>query len=178
MQMPWGKQTWTWTDCYLTRGQRKQKGKRFFSFQTGWLLISEQTVNTVVTSDSRVLYPTKAASSAPLASSPHGLDSCFWPCSADAPTHLSFPSVADECLHTPLHAASMPQDLVPLKQGIWFDRLPVLGLHSTRPVGVAVLLSACSWLLCVVLSVWSAWSASSACPVALCWGLPIVIVSG
>ncbi|XP_055254412.1 CUGBP Elav-like family member 2 [Moschus berezovskii] len=35
-------------------------------------------------------------------------------------------ALADECLHTPLHAASMPQDLVPLKQGICFDRLPVL----------------------------------------------------
>lgn len=80
--------------------------------------------------------------------SPHCRDR-FWPCSADAPAHL--PSVAGVCVCTqPFMLLLLPQDLVPLKQGLWFDRLPVLGLQSTRPVGVAVLLSTCSWLLCVV----------------------------
>lgn len=49
----------------------------------------------------------------------------------------------------PLMLLLLPQDLVPLKQGLWFDRLPVLGLQSNRPVGMVVLLSTCSWLLCV-----------------------------
>lgn len=114
----------------------------------------------------------KTASSPCLARSPQCLDSCFWPCSADAPAHLSLPSVAGVCVCTqPFMLLLLPQDLVPLKQGLWFDRLPVLGLQSNRPVGVAVLLSTCSWLLCVVLlSVCLPVSILSC--VVLCWHRP------
>lgn len=36
-------------DCYLTRGQKQKQKRRFFSFQTGWLLVSKQIVDEVVT---------------------------------------------------------------------------------------------------------------------------------
>lgn len=48
------------------------------------------------------------------------------------------------CVHPSLMLLLLPQDLVPLKQGLWFDRLPVLGLQSHRPVGMVVPLSTCS----------------------------------
>lgn len=63
----------------------------------------------------------------------------------------------------------LPQDLVPLKQGLWFDRLPVLGLQSNRPVGVAVLLSTCSWYCVVLPSVRPPLSILLCCT---CWDSP------
>lgn len=61
----------------------------------------------------------------------------------------------------------LPQDLVPLKQGLWFDRLPVLGLQSHRPVGMVVLLSTCSWLLCVCPLVCVLLPSTLLCPMSL-----------
>lgn len=88
------------------------------------------------------------------------------------PAHLPFTWVSDVCVHTSLMLLLLPQDLVPLKQGLWFDRLPVLGLQSNRPVGMVVLLSTCSWLMCVSVHVLCLWT----CFVLCCWDFPIFIV--
>lgn len=81
--------------------------------------------------DNRMFYSSKTASSSRFqwpGRSPHCLDSCSWlVLQTLQPT--SFPSVADKCVCTrPFMLLLLPQDLVPLKQGLWFDRLPVLSL--------------------------------------------------
>lgn len=95
--------------------------------------------------------------------------SSFWPCPTAEPAYLPFTGFR-MCVHPPLMLLLLPQDLVPLKQGLWFDRLPVLGLQSNRPVGMVVLLSTCSWLLCSpvrVLCPWLLCSPIRPCPVPL-----------
>lgn len=82
--------------------------------------------------------------------------SSFWPCPTAEPAYLPFTGFR-MCVHPPLMLLLLPQDLVPLKQGLWFDRLPVLGLQSNRPVGMVVLLSTCSWLLCSPVRVLCPW---------------------
>lgn len=130
-----GKQTWTWLR-HWPEATKKAERKRFFFFPDRMALYCcSKTVNTVVTSDSRVLYPLKLPPAIPPASSPHGLD-LFLTLFCDAPTHLSFPHKTHAFAHTP-PCCFCACDLVSLKQGIWFDRLPVLGLHSTQASGSA-----------------------------------------
>lgn len=50
-QMLWEKQTLAWTELDLATGQKRKKKRRkerYFSFQTGWFLISKHVANEVV----------------------------------------------------------------------------------------------------------------------------------
>lgn len=173
--MLWEKQTKIGTEFHLTIGQKKKKvgGIVLSRYDSSWLANSVLSGNHVTT---ECLIPVKRPPAAHLQQprSPHHIYSCFWPCSADAPTHFLPLGCRHGCLHTSLHAASLaPGPSSPKTRTlIWSPACPVLGLQSNRPVGMAVLLSTCSWLLCVVSGPCVHLSPSSS--VVLCWYFPIV----
>jgi hypothetical protein len=153
-QMLWENQIKTWTEFYLTIRKRKPFPVKYNGF---WLAYSSLPGNHVTAR--MFLFQLKLPLAFTFSSSHVGAS---WPwllflvqllfltlsCRSTSPLvfHLGWGCM---CSHTSLMLLLLPQDLVPLKQGLWFDRLPVLGLQSNRPVGMVVLLSTCSWLLCV-----------------------------